>query len=547
MTLAPAQLAEHPSAPLVPRFSARYTGYDRAFGIFKPASVSEGVKARGKAMTITGSVTQTHYAQHLAGEPPSLGIIMLRGDETVLFAAIDIDDYNVDHGGWAKKIAALQLPLVVCRSKSGGAHLYLFLSEPVPAVVVRKRLVEYVALLGLPAKTEVFPKQTQRLGAEDVGNWINLPYFGGDTSERHAFGDEGEKLPLMEFLRLADARAQSRDSMQRTALPVLDQTLFVEGPPCLQFFEAQGGFPQGGKRNGMFSVGVYLRKAFPDDWEERLAGYNERMCNGTKLSTGEIEDLRKSLRRKEYHYKCSDTPINSACQKGLCKSRLHGVGAALPGQTDTHTDPAHQCDITSVTKYISEGDDPLWYIELEMASGKVCRIKLSHDEFFNVQQFNKRCFGIAGIIPAKVNQQRWMSYVEQLASAADIVPLPEDVSEGGQLSLMVQEFFEIMPRAATREAFAAGGRTLVENGRVFFRSQDLRKFLEGQRFDITLVHTFDYLRHGGGDSVQWHVGPKVFRVWSMPLSDNPAPASTIDVDTEMVDPSEAESPFPGRV
>ena len=52
---------------------------------------------------------------------------------SVKWAAIDIDVNDIDHTGLEEKVVELELPLVVYRSKSGGAHCYLFLEEPCPA------------------------------------------------------------------------------------------------------------------------------------------------------------------------------------------------------------------------------------------------------------------------------------------------------------------------------------------------------------------------------------------------------------------------------
>jgi hypothetical protein len=62
-----------------------------------------------------------------------------------------------------------------------------------------------VRLLGLPNDVEIFPKQ-DALGDGELGNWINLPYFGGD---RPAYGEDGRILSLAEFL---DRKHLTKDS-----------------------------------------------------------------------------------------------------------------------------------------------------------------------------------------------------------------------------------------------------------------------------------------------------------------------------------------------
>ena len=46
----------------------------------------------------------------------------------------------------------------MCRSKSGGAHLFLFTEEPVTAEDLRNKLTQLAAVLGY-GNCEIFPKQ----------------------------------------------------------------------------------------------------------------------------------------------------------------------------------------------------------------------------------------------------------------------------------------------------------------------------------------------------------------------------------------------------
>ena len=70
----------------------------------------------------------------LDGKEPSLGIIPINDDNKCKWGAIDIDTYDgFDHKKLIKKIVGKKIPLVVCKSKSGGAHVFLFVSEPVLA------------------------------------------------------------------------------------------------------------------------------------------------------------------------------------------------------------------------------------------------------------------------------------------------------------------------------------------------------------------------------------------------------------------------------
>ena len=63
---------------------------------------------------------------------------------------------------------------------------------------MRDKLTEIKTLLGYGG-SEVFPKQIQLKSADDTGNFLNLPYFGGEDTTRYAFRADGEAATLEEF------------------------------------------------------------------------------------------------------------------------------------------------------------------------------------------------------------------------------------------------------------------------------------------------------------------------------------------------------------
>jgi len=158
------------------RFMQRFEGSSRAYGQYIASPAKADGKVKGDARTVRGSPDIGHYARHLYASGPGLGVIPIREDGSCVFGAIDFDDRTVDHLALARRVREVDLPLVVCRSKSGGAHLYYF-SAPIRASEMRLRLDKFRARLGMPENTEIFPKQDD-LEGKGIGNWINLPYFG---------------------------------------------------------------------------------------------------------------------------------------------------------------------------------------------------------------------------------------------------------------------------------------------------------------------------------------------------------------------------------
>lgn len=289
------------SAPRERRLFDRFTGLKRGHGHFQPENTNGNGKLKGKFTTEYAPATPELWSGHLAGVY-GLGIIPIRDDATVRWGAIDIDG-KPDLAKIASDIGREGLPIVVCRSKSGGVHLYLFSTEDIPAAVVREKLTGWAALLG-HAGAEVFPKQNRLAGPRDFGNWLNMPYFGGQDSERHAIDAEGERLTLDAFLDLADNLAVSRSELEDIGTPTdptVEGALF-EAPPCLQCIAGRGGAGEGHRNKMMFNLAVYARKRHGDDYADHLDTYNQSPYLESPLPTKELTAIRKSVSKKAYEY-----------------------------------------------------------------------------------------------------------------------------------------------------------------------------------------------------------------------------------------------------
>lgn len=200
-------MSEAPIVSLAPQFMARFAGLERAHGRYLVQQIRDSGKRVGAVETVQEPVTEAVWQRHLAGEQ-RLGIVPIRDDNTCVFGCIDWDVYPVDHAALVQKIADAFLPLTVTRSKSGGAHLWLFASEPVPAALMRRRLSDYRKVLNLQDAKEIFPKQDQ-LEEGGTGNWVNMPGFPDPEGETHGFDITGTPLTSFELLEQAAMLAKS--------------------------------------------------------------------------------------------------------------------------------------------------------------------------------------------------------------------------------------------------------------------------------------------------------------------------------------------------
>ena len=71
------------------------------------------------------NISDQDYQDHLDGKDPALGVIPINENNSCRWGCIDVDEYNLDHKKLAASIKSHKFPLVMFRSKSGGAHLFL--------------------------------------------------------------------------------------------------------------------------------------------------------------------------------------------------------------------------------------------------------------------------------------------------------------------------------------------------------------------------------------------------------------------------------------
>lgn len=496
---------------LAAEFHQLFFGLERAHGKYVLGTAS-GAKAKvgGKARTVQEPVTDAVWQAHLEGRV-GLGVVPICDDNTCLWGAIDIDIYDgLHHGDLATRINGMGLPLVVCRTKSGGAHLYLFLSEPVKATLVRSKLLEWTVALGYNKSTEIFPKQDTLKSDSDTGNWINMPYFDADQTMRYAVVNN-EALEAEEFIEYA--KAAKVDAVElagiRVTTPSTSQPKpsaggcdfnYGDAPPCLERIISEG-CPEGYRNDVLFSLGVYARLKHGDDWEDELDELNHAVMD-PPLKSREVLVVAKSLNKKNYFYKCNQPPLHGFCNKELCKTRTFGI--------DGHGSSPYPID-RPVQKH---NTDPPTY-SFRIGSTEVRN--LPSEVWLCEQKFRVAVYEATNFLAPRMKADSFDAMIRDLSSDMEIIGAPEDASAPGQLLSLVKHFCTGKALAATKDEILLG-RPWINNDRVYFRQQDLANYLKNHGFRaLPTTKYFAALKRYGAESTVLSIKSHSTYLWNMPV------------------------------
>lgn len=464
---------------LVERFQKLFTGCDACFGEY----VIEGAKRRrkdnkveGKARTRTDQLIDlSHYESHLVGTT-GLGIApIIRETNLSVFGAIDIDDYDLDFEQLNRDIVRYKLPLVPCRTKSGGAHLYVFLSEPCAPRDLREQLADISAMLGFPG-VEVFPKQDSvdiDLDASpttwQLANWINLPYFDVDApTVRYALDHEGKAiLELEPFLVFCESKVVDTETFLSEEYEEDAEVPFVDGPPCLQSIDRRG-LPEGTRNNSLFNIGVYYKKKFPDDWREKLDSYNSTL--EAPVPSSEVVIIQKSLDKKKYFYTCSQEPIVSFCNKPVCLRRKYGIGG---GTSDLEALLGNLEKTVTVDDKGREVEDvPHWYLYVGEH-----RITLTTAQLLNQDQLRARLTETVRKFPGKIPVPRYEMLMREKIENASTIEISYETALQGKIHTAIHDFCGMYGDAENKIEIEEGKAWRDEEGFFWFKTRAFWDFL----------------------------------------------------------------------
>ena len=452
---------------MIERLQEIFKGLESAHGITrKTEEIRHDGKNEVRSKTIREPVTNELWQKHLNGEEPGLGIIPINEENKCKWGAIDIDTYPFDHLKLIQKIRENKFPLIVFRSKSGGAHVYCFTKQFVAASLMRQKLQLMASALGY-AKAEIFPKQSKVMAERgDVGSFLNMPYHGGDRTVKYAIDDNGNSLTIEKFIKAYELIALENIELENLFVNKKKEKVkeeFPDGPPCLNtiikngpIVEGNGDVAASGRDNGLFNIGVYVKKANPIGWEDKLEDYNTEKYIKPPLKSKDIDRIVKQLDKKDYDYRCKDKPICNFCNEALCYTKQYGKGGDVRM-------PA----IESIRKY--ESDPPIFFVDINGENIEVDAPTL-HDH----EKFSIACMTELGTPLIPVAKLVWRKQLASLMKNMSTLEAPDDTKVDVQLKELLTEF---VSRDGKNIEDILKRKPYTENNITYFKFKDFWSFI----------------------------------------------------------------------
>lgn len=475
-----------------------YPGLDRAYGRFTVTKEGkDGKKTQGRATTELAKYKAELWVGHLHGAA-GLGVVPITDEAVCSWGAIDIDKYDLDLVALEEKVRELKLPLVTIRTKSGGAHLTCYFKEPIPCKLVRRKLYEFSIALG-HGGVEIFPKQSALASKNDVGNWLNMPYFEYRNTQRYAIF-KGKALSAVQFIELANKVKVDEDTFM--GIDVSTAGAFDDGPPCLQLITKNGKVPEGTRNSTLFAFGVYCRKKWDDEWEEKVEDMNAEFMT-PPLKSREVQTIVKSLGRKAYFFPCNKSPLQEHCNKELCKKRPYGIGEI---EEDFNLNLGGLCKIAT--------EPPIWIIDVEGV-----RVQLDTEELLDQNKFRRACMIAINRLPPMMKRLPWEKMIREKLESVEIIDAPLETRMNSRVNQYVYQYLTNTPEGDSREEMLLGRPWKDANtGLTYFRGNDLIRFLDNNGLRLEARKVWNSLRESGTQHKQMSVGGATIQVWYVPTA-----------------------------
>jgi hypothetical protein len=423
-----------------------FEGYRLAYGVADMSTLKvdpESGKQKPDYRWNDEELTEQVYLNHLAGTQ-SIGVQPCNENSDARFGVVDVDPKNYtdfDKKFFIDIIQNYNLPLIPVLSKSGGLHLYLFMSEFVPAVLIRSFLSNLLPLFKLKPDCEIFPKQTQLTKDNETGQLNKVVESNTATPEKLKTITEGIEQKDLEGV---DAE-------------------FDDGPPCLAHLSKimrNPGFD--GKDRFMYNYHVFVKMKYGDNWQQRVMNAPVKYFEPVHANAWDTQTLNSKVRswaKSEKGYTCTQSPLSDFCKKGICVKKKFGILAGSKGSYP----------VLSNLRKIDLDPEPEYEFDVTKPDGeKTATVHCKSIEHITDQRKRRNSIArAAGFPPPIIKAAEDQTVLEALFGTQTVINPPVGTSPKEKLHDVIHAKIN-GPKAMNDAAFKSG-TVLIEEGHAYFR------------------------------------------------------------------------------
>ena len=365
---------------------------------------------------------------------------------------------------------------------------------------------------------EVFPKQAEA----DVGNWVNVPYFGGEATNRWAWLNGGPAT-LDAFLDQAEGGRTTLEGLLALPLGGAPRAGVTDGDVVKADGKSRGRRVRGllkrlspGRADRYGAAGEDVEVAELGWWTVGAILFHELGDDGL---SDFIEWSRQSARFDEHA--CRDKWKDYARIRGGDKRQLTlGTLVAMANEDDEDRQLALPDDLPAIGNLVQEATenpevDPVVYrVDVEGA-GTIQQLRYADVDSF--PRFRGKVADQTHVRLPLVGSRAWDHLVKGLFDDVRVERVSEDAGPMGTFITYLTEFLGRARVGGNDPTELSRGHPYEDGKRVWFRLQDLHVFLLQQRFftfnEKMVSHA---LRKLGGQNKQRKVEGQKLRVWSLP-------------------------------
>ena len=460
---------------MIEKFKKIFSGLEERFGYHVLDSTNGDGKKSGVSFTSSYAHTDEMWKAHLEGikfsvktknktiEADSLGLCPIKSDSTCLWGAIDLDDYKPDVKELFKKIKSINVPFIPFKSKSGGIHLYIFLTEPVKALLLREKLHSIKNIFGDCKPDKIFPVQKYlNLDKGSAGSWINLPYHDAKKTVRYMIKEDGSPATIEEFFEHYERNKVTPEKLKKLKSNIDEGDSgdwFQDGPPCMQAL-AKFGIQRSQRNEVLLDMTRYVKQRYPEEWKKQTHKYNEKFFEpiGKGMGYDEVGNVIGSREKKDYKYRCDQDWLKTYCNREECIKRKFGVG----GGATTEVVLGPLSFVKSTPK--------MWYLGFNGDE-----VRLNSKELLRQDLAREAATEQTGKTPKKT--KNWDEQIRLLQEKATPIDAPEESQPNVQLKSYLETFcFNL--RQTNKKKQLLFNRPYFEGGKVRFIFNGFYKYLK---------------------------------------------------------------------